>query len=353
MIVRRGSGPVRGRVGRAPSPHAPRAPGPDALTARARSVEPPLRLGASSCLLGAEVRFDGGHKHDRFLTDLLGRCVEWVPVCPEVEVGMGVPREAVRLVGTPQAPRMVGVRSGTDHTEAMRRFSTARVRALAALDLSGYVFKKDSPSCGMERVRVHGSGGMPSRRGRGLFAAAFMEAFPLIPVEEEGRLNDPALRENFIERVFCYRRWRALVAAGPARGALGAFHTAHKFLLLAHSPRHYASLGRLVARRPAGRAAAVARRYGTLFMEALAVPATVKKHVNALQRIAGFCRAHLDAAERGELAGVIDDYRRGLVPLVVPVTLLRHHVTRHAIAFVQGQVYLSPHPKELMLRNHV
>jgi uncharacterized protein YbgA (DUF1722 family)/uncharacterized protein YbbK (DUF523 family) len=319
----------------------------------ARAVEPPLRLGVSSCLLGEEVRFDGGHKHDRFLTDLLGRYVEWVPVCPELEVGMGVPREAVRLVGTPEAPRMVGVRSGIDHTEAMRRFSAARVRALAGLDLSGYVFKKDSPSCGMERVRVYDSSGMPSRRGRGLFAAAFREAFPLIPVEEEGRLNDPVLRENFIERVFCYRRWCALVAAGPTRGDLVAFHTAHEFLLLTHSPRHDAALRRLVGGRQAGRAAALARQYGALFMEALAVPATVKKHVNVLQRIAGFCREHLDAAERQEIAGLIDDYRRGLVPLVVPITLLGHHAARHAVAHVQGQVYLSPHPQELMLRNHV
>jgi uncharacterized protein YbgA (DUF1722 family)/uncharacterized protein YbbK (DUF523 family) len=311
-----------------------------------------LRLGVSSCLLGEQVRFDGGHKHDRFLTDVLGRYVEWVPVCPELEVGMGVPREAVRLEGDVDAPRMVGTRTGTDHTSAMRRFASARVRQLSRLDLHGYVLKKGSPSCGMERVRVYGGGGAPARRGRGLFADAFLRAFPLLPVEEEGRLHDPALRESFIERVFAYRRWRALAAA-PGRGALVAFHTAHKFQLLAHSPAHYRAIGRLVAGQTAQRTPALVAAYGVAFMEALAVHATTAKHVNVLQHLAGFCREHLDAGDRRELAGVIDDYRRLLVPLVVPLTLLRHHIERHRIAYVQGQTYLSPHPKELMLRNHV
>jgi uncharacterized protein YbgA (DUF1722 family)/uncharacterized protein YbbK (DUF523 family) len=311
-----------------------------------------LRLGVSSCLLGEQVRFDGGHKHDRFLTDVLGRYVEWVPVCPELEVGMGVPRESVRLEGDPDAPRMVGVRTGTDHTAAMRRFAAARVRQLAALDLHGYVFKKGSPSCGLERVKLYGTSGMPSRRGQGLFAAAFTGALPLLPVEEEGRLHDPVLRENFIERLFAYRRWRGLSTA-PRRGALVAFHTAHKFQLLAHSPKHYADLGRLVGEQKGRRTAALVAEYGAAFMGALAVHATVPKQVNVLQHLAGFCREHLDAADRRELAAVIDDYRRHLVPLVVPLTLLRHHVERHRVEYVRGQTYLEPHPKELMLRNHV
>jgi uncharacterized protein YbgA (DUF1722 family)/uncharacterized protein YbbK (DUF523 family) len=311
-----------------------------------------LRLGVSSCLLGEQVRFDGGHKHDRFLTEVLGRYVEWVPICPELEVGMGVPREAVRLQGAVDAPRMVGVRTRIDHTTAMRRFAAARVRELAALDLHGYVWKRGSPSCGMERVRVYGATGMPARRGRGLFAAAFIDAFPLVPVEEEGRLTDPVLRESFIERVFAYRRWRALATA-PTRGALVAFHTAHKFQLLAHSPKHYRALGRLIAEQKGRRPAAVAAEYGMRFMEALALHATTAKHVNVLQHLAGFCREHLDASDRGELAALIEDYRSFLVPLVVPLTLLRHHIDRHQLAYVQGQTYLSPHPKELMLRNHV
>ena len=305
-------------------------------------------------MLGNEVRFDGGHKRDRFLTDVLGPHIEWVPVCPELEVGMGVPREAVRLVGEPQAPRMVGVRSGADHTSAMRRFAAARVRALVTLDLAGFVLKKDSPSCGMERVRVYRpAGGVPSRAGRGLFAAALAAALPLLPVEEEGRLSDPVLRENFIERLFCYRRWRKLLATRPNRGALVRFHTVHKLTLLAHSPRHYADLGRLVGERASVSPAMLAARYGKRFMEALAIHATPPKHTNVLQHIAGYCREHLSGPAREELAGVIADYRRGLVPLVVPITLLKHHVEQHDIGYIKDQLYLHPHPKELMLRNHV
>jgi len=330
-----------------PGPRAADAPGSRRVERRT------LRLGVSSCLLGANVRFDGGHKRDRFLTEVLASYVEWVPVCPELEVGMGVPRESVRLVGEVAAPRMVGVRSGADHTVGMRRFAAARVRELAALDLDGYVFKKDSPSCGMERVRVYPDrDATPSRQGRGLFSAAFMDALPLVPAEEEGRLQDPDIRENFIERIFSYRRWRALVDSQPTRHDLIAFHTAHKYLLLAHSPRHYGALGRAVADQARLRPETAARRYGVLFAEALAVRATVRKHANVLQHIAGHCRAHLTAAERRELAGVIEDYRRGLLPLIVPITLLRHHVDHHDVPYVKDQVYLRPHPKELMLRNH-
>jgi uncharacterized protein YbbK (DUF523 family) len=166
----------------------------------------PLRLGISRCLLGEEVRFDGGHRRDNFLTEVLGRYVEWVPVCPEVETGLGTPREAMRLVGDPQHPRLVTIKSGADHTRALERMTTNRIAELKDLDVSGYVFKKGSPSCGIERVRIYNEHGMPSRNGVGLFARAFIEQFTLIPVEEEGRLCEPTLRENFIERVFCYRR---------------------------------------------------------------------------------------------------------------------------------------------------
>jgi uncharacterized protein YbbK (DUF523 family) len=207
----------------------------------------PVRIGISRCLLGDGVRYDGGHKRDAFLTDVLGRFVEWVPVCPEVEAGLGTPREAMRLVGHDEGPRLITIKHGTDHTQMMTRFSERRVRELDALDLSGYVFKKGSPSCGIERVRLYNEHGMPTRNGVGLFAQAVMERFPLIPVEEEGRLNDPVLRENFIERMFCYRRWRDLTAGRVTRGAIVSFHTAHKYLLLAHSQAHYQALGRLVA----------------------------------------------------------------------------------------------------------
>jgi len=312
-----------------------------------------IRIGISSCLLGEKVRWDGGHKRDRFITDTLGEYFEWVPVCPEIEVGMGVPRETVRLTGAPESPRMVGVKSGRDWTAPMRDHSRGRVRGLEKADLSGYILKSDSPSCGMERVRVHPVKGMATRKGVGIFARVLMEHFPLLPVEEEGRLCDPGLRENFIERVFAYRRWRDLEASGCRRGDLVAFHTAHKFLILSHSPRHHQALGRLVAAAKRHTADRLATLYGQTFMEALRIPATVKGHFNVLQHLAGFLKDRVDAAEKREMGEVLEDYRRGLVPLVVPLTLLKHHVRRHGVAFVGDQIYLNPHPKELMLRNHV
>jgi uncharacterized protein YbgA (DUF1722 family)/uncharacterized protein YbbK (DUF523 family) len=316
-----------------------------------KEPEARIRIGISSCLLGVEVRYDGGHKEDRYITGTLGRHFEWVAVCPEFEAGLGVPREAMRLEGGAAAPRLLTIRTRIDHTRAMETFARRRVRELAALDLDGFIFKQDSPSCGMERVRVYGGGGgMPVGRGAGLFARAFIERFPLVPVEEEGRLGDPSLRENFIERVFCHWRWRRLVRAGFTRGRLVAFHTAHKLVLLAHSPRHYQELGRLVAGAAAMRLSELAVRYGELFTEALKVKSTRRKHTNVLMHMAGYFKAQLAREERAEISGVIEDYHRGLVPLIVPITLIRHHLRKLDVSYLREQVYLNPHPKELMLR---
>jgi uncharacterized protein YbgA (DUF1722 family)/uncharacterized protein YbbK (DUF523 family) len=313
----------------------------------------PLRLGISRCLLGDEVRFDGGHKRDQFLTDVLGRYVEWVPVCPEVEAGLGTPREAMRLLGDPGHPQLITIKSGRDHTEALKRMTADRLPSLKDLDLSGYVFKKDSPSCGVERVRIYNQHGMPSRNGVGIFARAFIEKFPLIPVEEEGRLCDPLLRENFIERVFCYRRYQDLMNGGITRQALVRFHMIHKHLLMAHSPQQSQALGRMVGLAAQYRAKDLAHRYGELFMKALTVKATVRKHVNVLQHMMGYFKDRLSAQEKAELLGVIGDYHGGLTPLVVPLTLVRHYVQKFDVGYIRDQVYLNPHPKELMLRNHV
>ena len=313
----------------------------------------PLRLGISRCLLGDEVRFDGGHKRDNFLTDVFGRYVEWIPVCPEVEAGLGTPREAMRLVGDPAHPRLLTITSGQDYTRALEKMTTGRLAELGELDLSGYVFKRGSPSCGVERVRVYTEQGMPSHSGAGIFARAFVEQFPLIPVEEEGRLCDAPLRENFIERVFCYRRYQDLLEGGVTRQAVIQFHTIHKYLLMAHSPQHYQVLGRLVGLAERYRPRELARRYGELFMAALAVKATVRKHVNVLQHILGYFKGQLAAREKAELLGVIGDYHRGLTPLIVPLTLIKHYVQQFEVHYIRDQVYLNPHPKELMLRNHV
>jgi uncharacterized protein YbgA (DUF1722 family)/uncharacterized protein YbbK (DUF523 family) len=312
-----------------------------------------LRIGISSCLLGQEVRYDGGHKRNALVMGALSRFMTFVPVCPEVEVGMPVPRPAIRLVRLGGELRLVDPKHGLDHTEAMRRFAERRVRELEALDLSGYLLKKDSPSCGMERVKVYPAEGPGVRDGVGLFAEALMRRLPLLPVEEEGRLEDPRLRESFVERVFAYRRLRTLLDARWTVGDLVRFHTAEKLLLLAHEPKAYQSLGRLVARAKQLPRAEVATRYGEAFMKALRVPATRGKVCNVLQHMAGYFKDRLDADEKAELQETIADHRRGLVPLVVPLTLLRHHLRRQGAPYLEGQTFLEPHPKELMLRNHV
>jgi uncharacterized protein YbgA (DUF1722 family)/uncharacterized protein YbbK (DUF523 family) len=315
-----------------------------------------IRIGISACLLGQEVRFDGGHKRDPFLTEILGPHVEWVAVCPEVEVGMGTPRETLRLVRPSRSTsglRLITTRTGVDYTDRMNSWATERVAALAAEDLCGYVLKKDSPSCGMERVKVYSTSGMPERTGRGLFAAALKRRFVSLPVEEEGRLSDPRLRENFLERVFAYRRLTDLFAGNWNTGALVRFHTAHKMALLAHSTTAYNELGRFVARAKAVGRQELRATYQRLFMDTLTLMATTRKHANVLTHMAGQLKRRLDDGSKRELHQSIDDYRNGLVPLVVPLTLIRHHVRVHAVEYLAGQTYLEPHPRELMLRNHV
>lgn len=312
-----------------------------------------IRIGISACLLGENVRYDGGHKRDPFLVGSFGRFVSWVPVCPEVELGLGTPREPIRLERRGDAVHLVAPKSGRDLTEAMRTYAAARVAALESQDLSGYVFKKDSPSCGMERVKLHAASGLSSTRGGiGLFAAAVLERFPTLPVEEEGRLGDLRLRENFVERVFAYRRVRDFFATRWTLGTLVAFHTALKLQVMSHSPEAYVRIGRLVASGKALPRAELRRRYEEELMAALAVKATPRRHANVLQHMLGYFSEALSADERQELITLIDDHRKGLVPLVVPLTLVRHHVRRLSVGYLAGQVYLEPHPKELMLRNH-
>jgi uncharacterized protein YbgA (DUF1722 family)/uncharacterized protein YbbK (DUF523 family) len=312
-----------------------------------------IRIGISSCLLGQEVRFDGGHKKDSFLVNTVSRFVRYIPVCPEVDIGLGTPREAIHLVQSEERLRLVGNRSGRDHTRAMAGYSRRKLKELGEQDLSGYIFKKNSPTCGLFRVRVHQEGKPPVRSGRGMFAEAFARKFPMLPVEEEGRLNDPDLRENFFERVFAYRRLRTFFDGRWGRGDLVRFHTSEKLLLLAHDRRMHTALGRLVASvkgRPRGE---VAREYQSAFMAGLSLRATTRRHTNVLQHIAGHFKQILGPEERAELAELIEDYRLGLVPLVVPITLIRHYVRLYRVEYLRGQTYLEPHPKELMLRNHV
>lgn len=315
--------------------------------------ESAITIGVSACLLGHKVRYDGGHKHDRYITDTLGRFFRFLPVCPEVECGMTIPREAMRLEGDPACPRLVTNRSRIDRTDQMLSYCDWRVRELGNEELCGFIFKKNSPSSGLFRVKVYSAGGMPAKTGSGLFAAATARHFPLLPLEEEGRLNDPAIRENFIERVFACARWRELLRAAPGMGELVSFHTRCKLQIMAHSPAIYRELGALVAHGREMRMDELLQRYEALFMKALALNATVSKNCNVLQHIMGYFKKELSPAEKSELLEVIEQYRHNLVPLVVPLTLLKHYIAKYDQEYLREQHYLSPHPAELMLRNHV
>ena len=315
------------------------------------------RIGISACLLGEEVRHDGGHKRDAYLVGTLGEMVVWVPVCPEVELGLGTPREPIRLVRNQSDPSVVRLlsRSGLEITARMRRFTRRRVRELAKENLSGYIVKKDSPSCGMERVKIwkDEKRGGSERKGRGLFTAELIQQFSNLPVEEEGRLHDSQLRENFFERIFAYRKVRSLFSGRWKLGDIVRFHTAQKLLLMAHELERYRELGRLVAEAKAIPRAEFARRYEEDFMAATRTRATCARHTNVLMHAVGHLKKNLDGESRKELLSSIEDYRHHLVPRIVPLTLVRHHARLLNVTYLLGQDYLNPHPKELALLNHV
>lgn len=312
-----------------------------------------IKLGISACLLGEEVRFDGGHKLDRFITETLGKFVDFVPVCPEVECGLGIPREAMHLVAAPDGPRLVTVRTGVDHTERLLAWARKRVGELEREELCGFIFKSDSPSSGMERVKIYSGKGMAAKTGVGLFAREFMHHFPLLPVEEEGRLHDPGLRENFLERLFTLKRWRDTLALGPKPGHLVDFHTRHKLLIMSHSPKHYELLGKLVAQIKGIPQPEFYEHYQTQLMESLRLKTTIKKNVNVLLHVMGYFKKNLSPAEKEELLEIIDEFRKEYIPLIVPVTLLNHYVRKYEQPYLKDQYYLQPHPIELKLRNHV
>lgn len=315
------------------------------------SDSPSIRIGISACLLGESVRFNGGHKHSRLCSDLLGRHLEFVPVCPEVAIGLGTPREAIRLVGDPAAPRARGSRNAAlDVTEALDAYGVEVAERLKGI--SGYLFMQKSPSCGMQRVKVYQDNGHPAADGApGIFAAALMRALPDLPMEEEGRLHDPVLRENFLTRVFAHAEWQRLLADGLSAKALIAFHSRYKYQLMANSPAHYRSLGRLLADAGRQPLAELAARYFSQLMQGLRITATRGTHSNVLQHLVGYLKKTLSPDEKQEMQQLIGQYRSGVVPLVVPLTLLKHHFRRHPDPYVARQAYLQPHPEDLSLRN--
>jgi uncharacterized protein YbgA (DUF1722 family)/uncharacterized protein YbbK (DUF523 family) len=316
-------------------------------------MEERIRMGVSACLLGQQVRYDGGHKLDRYITDILGEYLEFVPVCPEVEAGFPIPRETFRLVGDPENPRLVTSRSQVDHTERMLAWAEKRVRELEKENLCGFIFKSDSPNSGLSRVKVYNAKGMAEKKGVGLFARAFTRHFPLLPVEEEGRLNDAKLRETFIEQIFTLKHWRESLACGRSMKNLVDFHTRHKLLVLSHSPAHAKRMGKLVAEGKQTPIGEVCTQYEGLLIETLRLKTTVKKNMNVLEHILGYFKEQLSADEKQEMLEIFDRYRREFVPLIVPVSLLNHYVRKFGQPYLKQQVYLNPHPIALKLRNHV
>jgi len=312
-----------------------------------------VKIGISSCLLGERVRYDGGHKLDRYITETLGQYFEWVSVCPEVEYGLPVPREVMRLEGNPDYPRLVTVQTKVDHTEGMLKWTDKKLKDLGQEKLCGFIFKSRSPSSGIGGVKIYTTSGIPRCKGVGIFGGAFIRYFHFIPVIDDGRLHDTQLRENFSERVFVYKRWQEFIKKGRTIQDLAGFHTEHKLLILSHSPKHFSALGRLVVNAKKYKREELHSEYIRILMHGLQLIATVKKNTNVLMHITGHFKKHLSSDEKQELLEVIDNYHKGLIPLIVPITLIRHYVRKFDETYLKKQYYLNPHPLELMLRNHV
>ncbi|MCG6973821.1 MAG: DUF523 and DUF1722 domain-containing protein [Desulfobacterales bacterium] len=315
-------------------------------------MEGKIKIGISACLLGEPVRWNGGHARDRYLTDILGQYVEYVPVCPEVECGMGVPRETLRLVGDPDHPNLVTSKTNVDHTRRMTEWARKKVEELEKESLCGFVFKKNSPSSGLYKVPVKNFKGMPQKKGQGIFARIFTEHFPLVPVEEDGRLHDAKLRETFIEQIFALMRWRETSSKKKRLGSLIDFHTRHKLLIMSHSPTYLKMMGKLVAESKTLSAEDVFAQYEALLIAALRLKSTLKRNINVLQHIMGYFKKRLSPDEKQELLEIIEQYRQEFVPLIVPVTLLNHYVRKYKQPYLAQQFYLNPHPISLKLRNH-
>ena len=311
-----------------------------------------IAIGISSCLLGEEVRFDGGHKRDAYINGTLNQCFEFVPVCPEVAIGLGTPRQPIRLVSTAAGVRAIGVKDNAlDVTDRLHEYGLEMGAKLH--ELCGYILKRASPSCGMERVKVYTEKGIPLKAGTGIYTSALAQALPLLPMEEEGRLGDPVLRENFIERVFIYARWQDEMADGVTARKLVEFQTCHKLQIMAHSQASYRRLGRLAADAGKLPIDELGHAYLVELMSCLKQKCTRHSHTNVLQHLMGYLKNKIDTEDKQELLEVIEAYRCSLIPLIVPTTLLLHHFRRHPHPYVAKQYYLRPHPTELMLRNQI
>lgn len=309
-----------------------------------------IKIGISSCLLGNRVRYNGGHCRDRYLTETLGFFVDYVPVCPEVECGMPVPRESMRLQGKPDSTRLLTSKTGEDKTDQMEKWIPEKLKALEKESLCGFIFKSKSPSSGLHKVKLYSPEGIPGGTATGLFAKAFTEYFPDIPVEEEGRLHDIKLRENFIEQIFTLRRWRDQLSEARTPGGLVNFHSRNKLLILSHHQATYREMGKLVAKGGRLPVDTLFSDYEKLLLKALSYKTTSKKHINVLLHMMGYFKKSITPDEKAELLESIDQYRAEYVPLIVPLTLLKHYARKYKTDYLLSQTYIDPHPIELKLR---
>lgn len=310
-----------------------------------------IQIGISSCLLGANVRFDSGHKKNAYIVGVLQDYFDFYPFCPEVEIGLGIPRESIRLVSVNDDIRCVGSKS-TDLDVTDKLYDIADKQKHWHDDLCGYIVKKDSPSCGMERVRIYKKG-VPEKNGVGLYAKRLIENFPYLPIEEEGRLEDAHLRENFIQRVYIYARWKNMLLTPVTLARLQEFHARHKYIFMSHDQIKAKELGALLAVTKNDDMSRLLDTYLDNMMTLLKITASRNSHVNTLHHIQGYLKKYLDADDKQELTSIITDYRQGLLPLIVPVTILRHHFRRHPHDYITQSFYMNPHPGELMLLNNI
>ncbi|MGR9114132.1 MAG: YbgA family protein [Gammaproteobacteria bacterium] len=310
-----------------------------------------IPVGISSCLLGQQVRYDGGHKSNDYIRQTLGEYFEFIPFCPEVESGMSIPRPPVQLRYTDRGIRCVGAKDHSiDVTDQLNTCSERQRHWLQGL--CGYILKKDSPSCGMARVKIY-KNDYADRVGTGLFAQFLKENFPLLPLEEEGRLGDPHLRENFIQRVYVLYRWQRLCAESVTPNHLTRFHSQHKLIAMSHDQNQAHELGRLAASADKTNIQRVMAQYSLNLMQSLKKIATRGNHVNVLQHIQGYLKKNLDADDKAELSETIERYRLGIVPLIVPITLLKHHFRKQPNPFIEQSYYMSPYPEELTVLNEI
>ncbi len=310
-----------------------------------------IPIGISHCLLGAPVRFDGGHKHWSWCTETLTQYFSFQPICPEVESGMSIPREPIRQVERSDGIQLVATKNIThDFTEQLSRYSKNKVESLS--ELSGFIFMKNSPTCGLERVKVYSEATqMPQKKGIGIFARYFSEKYPLIPVEDSGRLQDAAIRENFIARVFIYHQWNTEIKPNLSSRKLIEFHSKHKFTLLAHCQSAYREAGKRLGNLKEESLETIANEYIAIMMRGLRKIASKKNHTNVLQHLIGFIKEDIEPTQKQEILGSIEEYRNGDIPLLVPITLVRHYINQYGTPYVKAQSYWQPHPRALKLRS--